>query len=587
MTPLKTHYTASPTRMLAMAIAAALIGTTAQAASDFPGGEPITLDDLTATPPVLPAAPPAYDAQNDSPNHEEFARFAWREFIYFNSPAEPVPNAEPGQTTVVRGVVDPNGNFVTSGAPSFYADGKSSTDNFSKNILVWESFAHRSELFPKESTPTGDFQSLAPEYVFTNLTVPSTQARFNNLDENSQIGQNKIFFPANGSTPSTNPYDDYEILFEAKVNQVEYDYVKSLNGKAPDFFNLPPNGTDNDETIEIKAAWRVMTQDLIDSGRYHTAEALYYTETQNGVQANVGTFGLVGLHIIRKMANYEAFVYATFEHVDNLKTPSGADSGLYFITLYEEMDYLGTAGPTPSAIINNGVNHILVALPTQGDVVAANGYPFIPGTYELPAGTAGPIKVVVPPTLTKAVADVNTEVKNLMAGSPQFKDSVWQYYTLAGVLPLPVDEDTSITGPNNPLTQDYFLANNVIESSQPGIQLFKGGAPGPVPEGSSCNPNGNNPPEDVQCFPNPRSGTAALNIQNVPGLGSEYNEVVMGGCMGCHGQSKYTNADSTVTSIFSFLINTDNLNGTGGFEADALNEADSELATKALLYMAP
>lgn len=540
------------------AIAVLFLAATLSAQS-FPGGAPITPADLTATPPVLPAAPPAYDP-TDPITHEEFARFAWRQFIYMSSPAQPNGNTTSGQTTVVRGVVDPTGNFVDSGNPQFYQNGKSSTDNFSTNIMVWESFAHRSELFPYSSTPSGNFQTLNPQYVFGNVTVPATSARFNNLDENSQIGLDKIFFPRNGNTPSTNPYDDYEILFEAKVNQVEYDYVKSLNGSAPTSFNLPPNGTDNGETIEVKAAWRVLTNELIQSGRYHTAEALYYLADNNGnVTAHVGTFGLIALHIIRKMENYEALVYTTFEQVDSLETPGGAQTGLYFINLYTSLSYDGSVGSNPSAVINTGVNRVLVPLPKEGAVVPANGYDFIPGTYDLPANTSGPIKVVQPPTITKAVVDVNQEVKNAMVASGQFANSVWQYYELKGVQPLPVDEDPSITSPENPLTQDYFLANIVVESSQPGIQLFKGAL------GSDF-------------FSNVRSGTNALNIQNVPGIPS--NQIVMGGCMGCHGRSMYNGG-----SIFSFLINQKNLSGTGGFMADELNEADSELMLKAARYL--
>ncbi|GAB4185735.1 MAG: hypothetical protein Tsb002_09750 [Wenzhouxiangellaceae bacterium] len=570
---MSSHFFTHDPRLGAMVLIACLLSlSTASADPNFPGGEPITVADLTTTP-TLPAAPPAYNPK-DPITHTEFARFAWRQFIFLNSPSKPNGNNTPGKTTVVRGVVDPTRSFASSGPSNFYQSGKTSTDNFSSNILVWESYAHRSELFPNQSTPRGDFQSLNPQYVFSNITVPSTQARFNNLDENSQIGQNKIFFPKNGNTPSTNPYDDYEILFEAKVNQTEYDYVKSLNGTAPNNFNLPPNQGSSDETIEIKAAWRVMTNELIQSGRYHTAEALYYLKDEESgeVTEHVGTFGLVGLHIIRKMANYEAFVFTTFEHVDNLTTPEGNPTGVYFFTLYNQLDYQNTVSGNPEVIINNGVNHIQYPLPKEGAVTAANGYDFIPGNFNIPGtDTAGPIKVIQPPTITKAVVDVNNEVKNTMTRSGQFNNSVWQYYELKGVQPLPVDEDRSITGPDNPLTQDFFLANNVIESSQPGIQLFKGGAPGPV--------NG--------VLPNPRSGSGAVNIQNVPGLPASANDIVMGGCMGCHGQAKYPTGESNQQrSIFSFLITQDNLLGNGGFEADELNESDSELLTKSRMYMA-
>lgn len=542
--------------------------------STFPGGQPITGADLTASPVALPAAPPVYNS-NDPIGHDEFARFAWRQFIYLNSPAKQNGNSGSGKTPVVRGVVDNTRNFVASGLPDFYQDGKTSTENFSSNILVWESYAHRSELFPFQGRPTGDLQNLTPQYAFRNATVSNTQARFNNLDENSQIGQNKIFFPKNGNTPSENPYDDFEILFQAKVNQVEYDYISSLNGNPNVDLNLPPNASSNEETIEIKAAWRALSNDMVQSGRYHTAEALYYLKDENDdtVTAHVGTFGLVGLHIIRKMANYEAFIYSTFEHVDNLTKPDGTETGLYFFTLYNQLSYQDTVTGIPHAIINNGVNHIQVPLPKEGPVTKDNGYSFIPGNYNIPGtNSAGPIKVVKPPTFTKAVIDVNAEVKQAMQQTGQFSNSVWQYYELKGVQPLPVNEDSSITpAKDNPLTQDYFLANNVIESSQPGIQLFKGGAPG-------LNSN---------TLMNPRSGENAENIQNVPGLGSEYNSVVMGGCMGCHGRSKYTLSDGTERSIFSFLISPDRIVGTGansGFEADELNESDDELALKARQY---
>ncbi|OHU89144.1 MULTISPECIES: hypothetical protein [Pseudoalteromonas] len=569
------------------------MGSSVVAAQSFPGGSPITASDLTATPAQLPAPPPQYQL-NDPISHEQFARFAWRQFIYLNSPTKKASSGQSNVSPVVRGTVDPNANFVTSGNPRFYQSGKSSTDNFSNNILLWESYAHRSELFPKNAKASGDFPTLLPKYDFINLSVPSSQARFNNLDENSQIGQNKIFFPKNGSTPSANPYDDYEVLFEAKVNQTEYDYIKGLNvtpNEPLENFDLP------NETIEIKAAWRVLSDDLAQSGRYHTAEALYYKGEGSEAQAHVATFGLIGLHIIRKMENYEAFVFSTFEHVDNLKKPNGAETGLYFYTTYNQLSYQSTVSSTPHAIVNTGTNLVQLPLPTAGDITPANGYEFINGNFTQPTATsAGPIKVVQPPTITNAVTSVNQEVKNAMAQSKQFGNSVWQYYQLKGVQPLPVNEDSSVAGKANPLTQDYFLANNVIESSQPGIQLFKGGAPGPLPQPpntTNCSqpvPSAGQP--SVNCLPNPRAGSTAANIQNVPNLvvpgisHGDQNSIVMGGCMGCHGQAKYTNKDGTTSSIFSFLISQPNLEGNGGFTADPFDQTGVSLSTAAQKYMA-
>ncbi|EEF93793.1 hypothetical protein CATMIT_01570, partial [Catenibacterium mitsuokai DSM 15897] len=149
-------------------------------ATPFPGGAPITAADLTATPAVLPAAPPAYNYDPYNPNitHAQYARFAWRQFIHFNSPAQKNGVDVAGKSPVVRGSIDPSRNFAASGASDFYRSGTTAASNFSSNQLVWETFAHRSELFPAGSAPKGNLAALDPEYVFQgNLKVASTDAR--------------------------------------------------------------------------------------------------------------------------------------------------------------------------------------------------------------------------------------------------------------------------------------------------------------------------------------------------------------------------------------------------------------------------
>lgn len=543
----------------------------------FPGGAPITASDLTATPAALPAAPPPYNYDPYNPNitHAEYARFAWRQFIHFNSPAQKNGVDAAGKSPVVRGSIDPSRNFAASGASDFYKSGKTGNSNFSSNQLVWETFAHRSELFPAGSAPKGNLAALDPEYVFQNIKVASTEARFNNLDENTQIGQNQIFFPKNGSTPSANPQDDHIILFQAKVSPVEYDYVKSIYNASnpPAALELPPNGTNQGESVEVKSAWREMTPELIASGRYHTAEALYYYEENGKTHSRVATFGLVGLHILRKMENYPTFVYTTFEQVDSLTTPDKKDTGLYVINLYDELQYDASVPPgtRPSAILNSGSNRTLVTLPSAGAIDSAHGYDVVPGKFDVPSGFSGPIKVQNPPVATSAVYEVNTEVQQAMAGTPAFKDSVWRYYRLVGLQVLPTNEDSSVTPAKpDPLTQDYYLANIVIESSQPGIQLFKGGVKDP----------------------NPDKGEFTLlakrglpSILDVKGLPPNSDQLVMGGCMGCHGNAQYPRNDKgSGPSIFSFLINKETMGGQG-FSADVRNERPEELSKRRLEYL--
>lgn len=543
----------------------------------FPGGAPITAADLTATPAALPAAPPPYNYDPYNPNisHAEYARFAWRQFIHFNSPAQKNGVDVAGKSPVVRGSIDPNRNFAASGASGFYQSGRTANSNFSSNQLVWETFAHRSELFPAGSAPKGNLATLDPEYAFQNVKVASTDARFNNLDENTQIGQNQIFFPKNGNTPSTHPQDDHIILFQAKVSPVEYGYIKSIYNanNPPTALELPPNGTDQGESVEVKSAWREMTPALIASGRYHTAEALYYYQENGQTQARVATFGLVGLHILRKMENYPTFVYTTFEQVDSLTTPDKQDTGLYVINLYDQLQYDASVPPEtrPSAILNSGSNRTLVALPLAGAIDSAHGYDVIPGKFTVPSGFSGPIKVQNPPVATSAVYSVNSEVQLAMANTPEFKNSVWQYYRLVGLQVLPTNEDSSVTPATpNPLTQDYYLANIVVESSQPGIQLFKGGVKDPSPDKKEFT------------LLAKRGLPSILGVKKLP---PNSDQLVMGGCMGCHGNAQYPrDKEGKGPSIFSFLINGDTMGGQG-FSADERNESPGELSAKRLEYL--
>ena len=603
--------------MLSMAASFTLLSASAYAADD--NGRAVTLADLTANGPTI-----ATEFTGDKLDHTALANFAWREFIALNSPAGALPAS--------RGKPDSSKSFVTSGNPNFYASGKQA-GQIGTNLLVWETFAHRTELFPHYNTPPSPTLPFAknPNYVFAPASesgskVPSfgngVLQLYNNLDESSQIGQNIIFFPKNPPNRSTNPYDDTQLLFEAKVNQIEYDYGQSLNANSAT--NLPTN------SVEVKAAWRMITPG-VDASRYHTAEAVYYTGTEEAPVANNGTFGLVGLHIIQKTENYPTFIFATFEHKDNLVLPNGKPTGLYYITDYTSLGYDPATGASPVAVINNGSGTLV----TENLPVANANLPVGEG---LPAGHAGPITVTQPPTITTAVTSVNQNVHSLMANSTLFKDSVWQYYHLKGVQAIPVNEQDP-SQPPSAETLDYYLANNVIESSQPGVQLFKGGVIGPG-DGSaaltatdfinnratdsfpfpSSKPttqpycgdfeDGINWPASGQTIAIPRGYTAS-SYQPKPGVDgalfagpyqwggtrcggtctnhggndpvcyisanatnvtiSSTESVTMGGCMGCHGQAQQAGVD------FSFLFFS---KGGTGFNADTLGEASQAALLK-------
>lgn len=486
----------------------------------------ITTNDLTMDNPQLPA-----DLATGL-SHTDYATFAWRSFFALNNTAKaPLP--------VNRGVGNPESSFADSGkVPK------------SPSPLLWQTFAHRTELFPagpQKNTaggPTRPFGS-DPQYSYIKfpngirLAPGATFDHYNNLDEATQIGQNAIFFPINPPNVAKTgndyaPSNDSQILFEAKANPVVYEYAKGLSS-FPDTHVVLPDGA-----VEVKATWRKLADIPVQNrGRYHTATVVTYKGLDSDPVAQNEDYALVALHIIHKTPNYPTFIFATFEHEDALTLADGkSPTGLYYIANYNKIDYPGfDINNPPTATFSDGNKTYTVSLPKEGDVAnAALNPPVYSGSNGIPEGQTGPIRVVQPLTMHSEIAAVNNQVKQLMDGSSEFNNSIWKHYQLKGVQAIPSSTQTD---------PDYYLANIMVESSQPGIQLFRGSNVFPIPNNNTLT-NARNQP----------------NIK-VPDYDHSTQSLTMGGCMGCHGI-----AQSSLKQGFSFLfdaINPTLSNGVTGF----------------------
>jgi hypothetical protein len=114
--------------------------------------------------------------------------------------------------------------------------------------------------------------------------------------------------------------------YEKAANVISYDFIREKklykgDGQAMYGPVIFPFGA-----IEVKAAWRIMT-DGDDQTRYYTAPAIVL---ENG-RDKKATVGLVGLHIITKTPNAPQWIWSTFEQVDNVTgpTPAGAVAWSY------------------------------------------------------------------------------------------------------------------------------------------------------------------------------------------------------------------------------------------------------------------
>jgi hypothetical protein len=170
---------------------------------------------------------------SDPTNLSAAAAFAWNEFIALTWPALPQG---------VNGAF-PRGQPDTSPGVKYGDKGKTGQ-------VVWETFRHKVEVFPGQGNPNGfdsnspDFGfNTRPDYVYASgkgvppsgkippfhsgWNPPSGFPPFNNLDETTQIAQDAMYAGASGppSNGGTNVNEKARILFEAKVNQVYYQYV--------------------------------------------------------------------------------------------------------------------------------------------------------------------------------------------------------------------------------------------------------------------------------------------------------------------------------------------------------------------------
>ncbi|HVI49032.1 MAG TPA: hypothetical protein VM802_29470 [Chitinophaga sp.] len=354
--------------------------------------------------------------------------FAWNEFFALNWKSS--------YTTVhrYRGYADPQWTY-------------SSDKNLFPNApLVWETYPHRVELRPNNDNMQ-PFDT-DPNYVYDTTIPPKdgsvNQHLFHNLDENNEIGSCNLYAKI---LPDYNT--NTQVLYEAKVNRDEYNYKyfnyrkeealkravmntarniagtnqyypggSSCNCPAEAFVfclpcgnaRVPGTGAVYTGALEVKAAWREVTD--AEALTHLTRTIIAYEKLPNGVTVAVNKrYGLIGLHIIHKLANFPDFTFATFEHVD-----------------VDTKDNMG--------FIRNKFRDSV--------------FPSIPQLYKRPRP--------IPDVVAASTDYVHGQLKG------KNPNSVWLNYRLVGVQGNPSDNSSAFS---------FYLANYVIESDPP-LANFRG-----------------------------------------------------------------------------------------------------------------
>jgi hypothetical protein len=518
---------------------------------------------------IVSAPPTELNASGGGPAQatlQQAAEFAWQEFFALSWPAVP-QSGQPGQRDT------PNTNCALGDQSQNCA-----------GPLVWQTFRNKVEIFPGDGNPPG-YGPTAPSYGYDALpqynygtlhpvagacagAAAVSPTVWVNLDETDQITLDSMYAGVVSAKSSASNSAPQLIRFLAKANRAEYAYVAGngwWGGGAPLMNTIqyltankkdPPNGTQYvllpNNSIEIKAGWRVLNPKEIASGRFQTATVQYYEKNDAGATCyQQATFGLVSLHIIQKTPLAPYFIYATFEQADNILDANGKpvedlDGTLSSSSQPCRSDQTQPCPTTPSVTLEDTATVTPTLVPPKVVLVPPNAQYCSPGVTTTPPNqlfylnttglsalpTGGYICVNkrdndIPPV----IIDTNKRAHSLIqsySSSHGITNSVWQYYKLVNVQYQPIDKqhaslygtqpgEDNFLNAHNPTT--YYLANIVVETNR-ALQLFSGSL---VNMGTT----GTNSDYASQFEP----GATGIH-SNMFYNGASYN---MGGCMGCHG----------------------------------------------------
>ncbi|HEY3824680.1 MAG TPA: hypothetical protein VGL82_08980 [Bryobacteraceae bacterium] len=392
------------------------------------------------------AIPHLVPGQTGSRVPMDFYVFSWQEFFALNWPA-----LVPAGQLPRRGVPD------TSKKPG------------DPGMRVWETWKTDYDLFPPQPS-TGTVTPTA--YSSWNEAVPICPS----------VGDAKVLpFISKGESaipggvnqamggPLVDQHGQY-VRYEVRVNQTEYDetvakswFLRKNLSMYPSVPNLFSASTaDKYGAIELKASWRVMTpqEKQANPPRYYMSEARVVDPKTGKCSDQPMTVGLVGFHIAHKTDVFQAWVWSTFEQVDNVPA-AGVPAPPLGYSLYD--------GKTTNT-----------TLKFWGFSPASAYKPVDTGS--LKPAPATPVQVLRLDPIKSDVQKLNDQVRQ-MSG---IKGTVWGNYELVDTqwqsdFPIPI----KISNPNT--AEDLYpqlkgfpedaVANTTMETY---FQGFKGGKPDPA-----------------------------------------------------------------------------------------------------------
>lgn len=265
---------------------------------------------------ALAAIPPDFVG---IPTQSNFDLYSWLIFIALNWPAD--------TTTCAANV---NGSILDGGSPTVWETWLTDTDVFVASGSTPAPWCQQPEArlarYPARVRELAKKTGVTRVFGMIAKARPLVNSRFQGIDE--AVGG--VLTDQNGRF----------VRYDVHMNQDEYNYVVNPTGQSGSgpfpavnlwsqsgqnmftstvSFPVGPSSYGPTGAIEVKAAWKVLSQKEIDSKRFYMTQAIVFNNAAGAPSPgkNPVTLGLVGLHISHKTKTESDWIWSTFEHVDN------------------------------------------------------------------------------------------------------------------------------------------------------------------------------------------------------------------------------------------------------------------------------
>lgn len=288
---------------LGLLLTVLLIGASFIGHSDAAGQHPDPV--IAATSPPDVAIP---DGFSDNPI-AFFDDFSWRTFLALSWPAQTGARGQPDTQRILGDATGPR---------------------------VWETWKADYEIFQPNGAPPSEWQSTSaispcPEVAFATAGAEKVLRSFSKGGNVLEAFNQASFGVPSGALVAQN---GTYVRYEMRTNRAEFDFIRGAPEDPTSALylrsNLPTGGSPElrfpDGSISVKAAWRELSasESSLFDRYYHVTARLFDPVTR---QCTTKTMGLVGFHIVERTPSRPQWVWATFEHVDNVVVGPNAPAG--------------------------------------------------------------------------------------------------------------------------------------------------------------------------------------------------------------------------------------------------------------------